>query len=175
MSTENILRAKFLWKSTIDHRRLRRFWKKEAWVRQLHVQAVPIERRGILDKRSMGRGRFSAMRKNRPRSHKFLFGGPWFHGSARAKGREHRIDSFRRARNGSRVRENIRPILPIILAGRREAGLAGQHFRAARQLHSMRFWLRKAQATIYICIADGTLSFRRARGRRAKTYRGICL
>src|SRR5260370_36421625 len=48
---------------------------------------------------------------------------------ARAKGREHRIDSVRGARNGSRVpgkyRGSILPILPA--RERREAGLAGPH------------------------------------------------
>ena len=71
------------WNSTIDHPDYDDFWKKEAWVRQLHASTVPnLNVAGFWDQEDPW-GPWQIFRhaeEHDPDHTNFIVAGPWFHG-----------------------------------------------------------------------------------------------
>jgi len=71
------------WNSTIDHPDYDDFWKKEAWVRQLHASTVPnLNVAGFWDQEDPW-GPWQIFRhaaESDPDHTNFMVAGPWFHG-----------------------------------------------------------------------------------------------
>jgi uncharacterized protein len=74
------------WNSTIDHPDYDEFWKKEAWVNQLHASTVPnLNVAGFWDQEDPW-GPWQIFRhaeENDPGHTDFMVAGPWFHGEWR--------------------------------------------------------------------------------------------
>ena len=71
------------WNSTVDHPDYDEFWKKEAWVRQLHASTVPnLNVAGFWDQEDPW-GPWQIFRhaaEHDPDHTNFIVAGPWFHG-----------------------------------------------------------------------------------------------
>jgi len=71
------------WNSSIDHPDYDEFWKKEAWVRQLHASTVPnLNVAGFWDQEDPW-GPWQIFRhaeESDPHHDNFMVAGPWFHG-----------------------------------------------------------------------------------------------
>ena len=121
------------WNSSVEHPDYDEFWKKEAWVNQLHASTVPnLNVAGFWDQEDPW-GPWQIFRhaeENDPQHTNFMVAGPWFHGEWQSpQGRQHRPHSVRRPRDRARIpREYRGAVLPLLPARQgREAGVAGQH------------------------------------------------
>ena len=95
------------WNSSIDHPDYDEFWKKEAWVNQLHSSTVPnLNVAGFWDQEDPW-GPWQIFRhaeENDPDHTNFIVAGPWFHGEwAGGKGESYRSNSVRWSRNLPRI------------------------------------------------------------------------
>ena len=71
------------WNSTVDHPNYDEFWKKEAWVNQLHSSSVPnLNVAGFWDQEDpWGPWQiFKHAEEHDPDNTNFMVAGPWFHG-----------------------------------------------------------------------------------------------
>ena len=87
------INAKFLhnsipyWNDTVEHPNYDEFWRKEAWVNQLHSSPVPnLNVAGFWDQEDPW-GPWQIFRnseENDPQGNNFMVAGPWFHGQWQA-------------------------------------------------------------------------------------------
>ena len=88
------------WNSRCEHPDYDEFWKKEAWVNQLHASTVPnLNVAGFWDQEDPW-GPWQIFRhaeENDPKHNNFMVAGPWFHGQWQAARPRASDMSFRRA------------------------------------------------------------------------------
>jgi len=155
------------WNSTIEHPDYDEFWKKEAWVNQLHASTVPnLNVAGFWDQEDPW-GPWQIFRhagEHDPDHTNFIVAGPWFHGQWRsAKGEGIGIIPFGGHETAREFRENIEaPFFRYYLHGKGEkpAWQASTFQSGSNTWHTYAVWPPKeTQQTNLYLHADGTLSF----------------
>ena len=121
------------WNSSVDHPDYDEFWKKEAWVRQLHASTVPnLNVAGFWDQEDPW-GPWQIFRhaeESDPQHTNFMVAGPWYHGEWQApKGDSIGLIPFGGHETSREFRENIEaPFFRYYLHDQgRKAAVAGQH------------------------------------------------
>ena len=167
------------WNSTIDHPDYDEFWKKEAWVSQLHASTVPnLNVAGFWDQEDPW-GPWQIFRhaeENDPEHTNFMVAGPWFHGEwAGGKGDGIGLIPFGGHETSREFRENIQaPFFRFYLHGKGEkpAWLASTFQSGSNSWHTYPVWPPKeAKAKNLYLHADGTLSFSEPDAKTDKPYR----
>ncbi len=155
------------WNDTVEHPDYDAFWKREAWVDQLHSSPVPnLNVAGFWDQEDPW-GPWKIFRnsaENDPRGNNFMVAGPWFHGEwQEAKADSIGQISFGGHETAREFRENIEaPFFRYYLHGKGEkmpwkVSTFQTGSNAWRQYDA---WPpRQAQARNLYLHADGTLSF----------------
>ncbi len=155
------------WNSTIDHPDYDDFWKKEAWVRQLHASTVPnLNVAGFWDQEDPW-GPWQIFRhaeEHDPEHTNFIVAGPWFHGQWQTpKGDSIGLIPFAGHETAREFRENIEaPFFRYYLRGKGEKPKwqASTFQSGSNSWHTYSLWPPKeAQSTNLYLHADGTLSF----------------
>jgi putative CocE/NonD family hydrolase len=155
------------WNSTIDHPDYDDFWKKEAWVRQLHASTVPnLNVAGFWDQEDPW-GPWQIFRhaeEQDPEHTNFIVAGPWFHGQWQTpKADSIGLIPFSGHETAREFRENIEaPFFRYYLHGKDEKPnwQASTFQSGSNSWHTYAVWPPKeAQATNLYLHADGTLSF----------------
>ena len=155
------------WNSTIDHPDYDEFWKREAWVRQLHSSTVPnLNVAGFWDQEDPW-GPWQIFRhaeESDPGHTNFIVAGPWFHGEWQtAKGEAIGIVPFGGHETAREFREQIEaPFFRFYLHGDGEKPpwQASTFQSGSNTWHTYSVWPPKeAKATDLYLHADGTLSF----------------
>jgi len=155
------------WNSTIEHPDYDEFWKKEAWVNQLHASTVPnLNVAGFWDQEDPW-GPWQIFRhagEHDPDHTNFIVAGPWFHGQWQgAKGEGIGIIPFGGHETAREFRENIEaPFFRYYLHGKGEkpAWQASTFQSGSNTWHTYAVWPPKnTQQTNLYLHADGTLSF----------------
>jgi uncharacterized protein len=168
------------WNSTIDHPDYDDFWKKEAWVRQLHASTVPdLNVAGFWDQEDpWGPWQIFRHAEERDPEHtNFIVAGPWFHGQWRSpKGDSIGLIPFGGHETAREFRENIEaPFFRYYLHGKGEKPKwqASMFQSGSNGWHTYAVWPPKeAQATNLYLHVDGTLSFAApSNGERLRSYR----
>ena len=143
------------------------FWKKEAWVNQLHASPVPnLNVAGFWDQEDPW-GPWQIFRhaaEQDPDHTDFMVAGPWYHGEWQTpKGDSIGLIAFGGHETAREFREEIEaPFFRYYLHGvRREAGLAGNDVRVRLEhvAHLSRVAAKGGTLTNLYLHADGTLSF----------------
>jgi len=155
------------WNSTIDHPDYDDFWKKEAWVRQLHASTVPnLNVAGFWDQEDPW-GPWQIFRhaeEHDPGHTNFIVAGPWFHGQWQTpKADSIGLIPFAGHETAREFRENIEaPFFRYYLHGKGEKPKwqATTFQSGSNSWHTYGVWPPKeAQTTNLYLQADGTLSF----------------
>jgi putative CocE/NonD family hydrolase len=155
------------WNATIEHPDYDDFWKKEAWVRQLHASTVPnLNVAGFWDQEDPW-GPWQIFRhaeENDPDHTNFIVAGPWFHGQWQgAKGEGIGLIPFGGHETAREFRENIEaPFFRYYLHGKGEKPKwqASTFQSGSNTWHTYAKWPpQEARATNIYFHADGTLSF----------------
>ena len=155
------------WNSSVDHPDYDDFWKKEAWVSQLHSSTVPnLNVAGFWDQEDPW-GPWQIFRhaeKSDPEHDNFMVAGPWFHGQWQSdKGESIGIVSFGGHETAREFRENIQaPFFRYYLHGKGEKlpWQASMFQSGSNSWRTYSVWPPKeAKATNLYLHADGTLSF----------------
>jgi len=155
------------WNSTIDHPDYDEFWKREAWVRQLHSSTVPnLNVAGFWDQEDPW-GPWQIFRhaeESDPGHTNFIVAGPWFHGEWQTpKGEAIGIVPFGGHETAREFREQIEaPFFRFYLHGDGEKApwQASTFQSGSNTWHTYSVWPPKeAKATDLYLHADGTLSF----------------
>jgi uncharacterized protein len=155
------------WNSTIEHPDYDEFWKKEAWVRQLHASTVPnLNVAGFWDQEDPW-GPWQIFRhaeENDPERTNFIVAGPWFHGEWQApKGESIGIVPFGGHETSREFREQIEaPYFRYYLHGEGEkpAWQASTFQSGSNAWHTYKSWPpAEAKPTKLYLRAGGTLSF----------------
>ena len=155
------------WNSTVEHPDYDEFWKKEAWVSQLHASTVPnLNVAGFWDQEDPW-GPWQIFRhaeESDPQHTNFIVAGPWFHGEWQgAKGDSIGIIPFGGHETAREFRENIEaPFFRYYLHGQGEkpAWQASTFQSGSNSWHTYAVWPPKeAKPTKLYLHADGTLSF----------------
>jgi len=156
------------WNSTIDHPDYDEFWKKEAWVNQLHASTVPnLNVAGFWDQEDPW-GPWQIFRhagESDPGHTNLIVAGPWYHGEWQsAKGEAIGLVPFGGHETAREFRENIEaPFFRYYLHdnGKKPAWQASTFQSGSNSWHTYDVWPPKeAKATKLYFHADGTLSFR---------------
>jgi putative CocE/NonD family hydrolase len=155
------------WNSTIDHPDYDEFWKKEAWVRQLHASTVPnLNVAGFWDQEDpWGPWQiFKHAEESDPQHTNFIVAGPWYHGEWQSpKGESIGIIPFGGHETAREFRENIEaPFFRYYLHGKGEkpAWQASTFQSGSNTWHTYPAWPPKEAKTTNLYLhADGTLSF----------------
>ena len=155
------------WNSTVEHPNYDEFWKKEAWVRQLHASTVPnLNVAGFWDQEDpWGPWQiFQHAAEHDPEHTNFIVAGPWFHGEWQtAKGDSIGQIPFGGHETAREFRENIEaPFFRHYLHGQGEKPnwQATTFQSGANSWRTYTAWPPKeAKATNLYLHADGTLSF----------------
>ena len=167
------------WNSTVDHPDYDEFWKKEAWVNQLHASTVPnLNVAGFWDQEDPW-GPWQIFRhaeEGNPQRTNFMVAGPWFHGEWQsAKGENIGIIPFGGHETAREFRENIEaPFFRYYLHGKGEKPQwqASTFQSGSNTWHTYVVWPPKeAKSTNLYLRADGTLSFRAPDSQNNKKYR----
>jgi putative CocE/NonD family hydrolase len=168
------------WNSTIDHPDYDDFWKKEAWVRQLHASTVPnLNVAGFWDQEDPW-GPWQIFRhaaEHDPEHTNFIVAGPWFHGQWQSpKGESIGLIPFAGHETAREFRENMEaPFFRYYLHGKGEKPKwqASTFQSGSNSWRTYAVWPPKeAVATNLYLHADGALSFTApAAGEGVKTYR----
>jgi uncharacterized protein len=181
---ENI-NAKYLhgsipyWNSSVNHPDYDEFWKKEAWVNQLHASTVPnLNVAGFWDQEDPW-GPWQIFRhaaESDPDHTNFIVAGPWFHGEWwAAKGESIGIIPFGGHETAREFRENLEaPFFRHYLHGHGEKPVwqATTFQSGSNSWHAYAVWPPKeAKLTNLYLHADGTLSFSTPDDKPAKGYR----
>ena len=155
------------WNSTIEHPDYDEFWKKEAWVNQLHASTVPnLNVAGFWDQEDPW-GPWQIFRhagEHDPDHTNFMVAGPWFHGEWQTpKADSIGIIPFGGHETAREFRENIEaPFFRYYLHGKGEkpAWQASTFQSGSNTWHTYAVWPPKEmkQTNLYLH-ADGTLSF----------------
>jgi uncharacterized protein len=155
------------WNSTIDHPDYDEFWKKEAWVNQLHASTVPnLNVAGFWDQEDPW-GPWQIFRhaeENDPDHTNFIVAGPWFHGEWRTpKADSIGLVTFGGHETSREYRETIEaPFFRYYLHGQGEkpAWQASTFQTGSNSWHTYATWPPKeAKPTKLYLHADGTVSF----------------
>ena len=166
------------WNSIEEHPDYDAFWKKEAWVRQLHASTVPnLNVAGFWDQEDPW-GPWQIFRhaaENDPQHTDFMVAGPWYHGEWQsAKGDSIGLIPFGGHETAREFRETIEaPFFRYYLHGKGEkaAWQASMFQSGSNTWHTYAAWPPKeAKATNLYLHADGTLSFT-APAKEDKAYR----
>ena len=155
------------WNSTIDHPDYDDFWKKEAWVRQLHASTVPnLNVAGFWDQEDpWGPWQiFQHAEENDPQHTNFMVAGPWYHGEWQSSnGDSIGLIPFGGHETSREFRENIEaPFFRYYLhdKGERPSWQASTFQSGSNSWHTYPVWPPKeAKSTNLYLAADGTLSF----------------
>ena len=168
------------WNSTIEHPDYDDFWKKEAWVRQLHASTVPnLNVAGFWDQEDPW-GPWQIFRhaeEHDPEHTNFIVAGPWYHGQWQSpKGDSIGLIPFAGHETAREFRENIEaPFFRYYLHGKGEKPKwqASTFQSGSNSWHTYAAWPPKeAQATNLYLHRDGTLSFAApGAGEGPKAYR----
>jgi putative CocE/NonD family hydrolase len=155
------------WNSTMEHPDYDDFWKKEAWVRQLHASTVPnLNVAGFWDQEDPW-GPWQIFRhaaEHDPEHTNFMVAGPWFHGQWQSpKADSIGLLPFGGHETAREFRETIEaPFFRYYLHGKGEkpAWQASTFQSGSNTWHTYAAWPPKeAVATNLYLHADGTLSF----------------
>jgi putative CocE/NonD family hydrolase len=155
------------WNSTVEHPDYDDFWKKEAWVSQLHASTVPnLNVAGFWDQEDPW-GPWQIFRhaeENDPQHTNFMVAGPWYHGEWWSpKGDSIGIIPFGGHETAREFRETIEaPFFRYYLHGQGEkpAWQASTFQSGSNTWHTYTAWPPKeAKPTKLYLHADGTLSF----------------
>jgi hypothetical protein len=156
------------WNSSVDHPDYDDFWKKEAWVNQLHASTVPnLNVAGFWDQEDPW-GPWQIFRhaeENDPQHTNFIVAGPWYHGewSSNPTGDSIGLIPFAGHETAREFRENIEaPFFRYYLHGKGEKlGWQASTFQSGSNTwHTYDVWPpREAKPTNLYLHADGTLSF----------------
>jgi putative CocE/NonD family hydrolase len=155
------------WNDTVEHPDYDDFWKKEAWVRQLHASTVPnLNVAGFWDQEDPW-GPWQIFRhaaEHDPDHTNFIVAGPWFHGQWQtAKGDSIGIIPFGGHETAREFRENIEaPFFRYYLhgVGEKPAWQASTFQSGSNTWHEYAAWPPKgAKLTKLYFHTDGTLSF----------------
>ena len=155
------------WNSTVDHPDYDQFWKREAWVNQLHASTVPnLNVAGFWDQEDpWGPWQiFGHAGESDPQHTNFMVAGPWFHGEWQsAKGESIGIIPFGGHETAREFRENIEaPFFRYYLHGKgdKPQWQASTFQSGSNRWHSYPVWPpQEAKNTNLYLHADGTLSF----------------
>jgi hypothetical protein len=168
------------WNSSVEHPDYDEFWKKEAWVSQLHASTVPnLNVAGFWDQEDPW-GPWQIFRhaeENDPQHTNFMVAGPWFHGQwSGGKGDTIGIIPFAGHETAREFRENIEaPFFRYYLHGQGEKPQwqASTFQSGSNTWHTYAVWPPKeAKPKDLYLHADGTLSFTAPnRAKTGLTYR----
>jgi uncharacterized protein len=168
------------WNSTMEHPDYDDFWKKEAWVNQVHASTVPnLNVAGFWDQEDPW-GPWQIFRHagmSDPEHTNFMVAGPWFHGEWQTiKGDSIGMIPFGGHETAREFRENIEaPFFRYYLHGQGEkpAWQATTFQSGSNSWHTYAAWPPKeANPTNLYLHADGTLSFAAPEAAKtAKAYR----
>jgi putative CocE/NonD family hydrolase len=170
------------WNSSVDHPDYDEFWKKEAWVNQLHASTVPnLNVAGFWDQEDPW-GPWQIFRhaeENDPQHTNFMVAGPWYHGEWWSpKGDSIGLIPFGGHETSREFRENIEaPFFRYYLHGKGEkpAWQASTFQSGSNSWHTYGTWPPKeAKPTNLYLHTDGTLSFdspSAGADKNAKAYR----
>lgn len=155
------------WNSTMEHPNYDEFWKKEAWVNQLHSSTVPnLNVGGFWDQEDpWGPWQiFYRAGESDPDHTNFIVAGPWYHGEWQsAKGDSIGIIPFGGHETAREFREKIEaPFFRHYLhdSGEKPAWQASTFQAGSNSWHTYSAWPPKeSRATNLYLHADGTLSF----------------
>ncbi len=155
------------WNSSVEHPDYDDFWKKEAWVSQLHASTVPnLNVAGFWDQEDPW-GPWQIFRhaeENDPQHTNFMVAGPWFHGQwAGGKGDTIGIIPFAGHETAREFRQNIEaPFFRYYLHGQGEkpAWQASTFQSGSNTWRTYAVWPPKeGKPTKLYLHADGSLSF----------------
>ncbi len=155
------------WNSTVEHPDYDAFWKKEAWVNQLHSSTVPnLNVAGFWDQEDPW-GPWQIFRhaeENDPQHTNFIVAGPWYHGEWWSpKGDTIGLIPFSGHETAREFREDIEaPFFRYYLHGKGEKPQwqASTFQSGSNTWHTYAAWPPKeANPTKLYLQADGTLSF----------------
>jgi putative CocE/NonD family hydrolase len=155
------------WNSSVEHPDYDEFWKKEAWVRQLHASTVPnLNVAGFWDQEDPW-GPWQIFRhaeENDPEHTNVMVAGPWYHGEWQSpKGDSIGLIPFGGHETAREFRENIEaPFFRYYLHGQGEkpAWQASTFQSGSNTWHTYATWPPKeAKPTNLYLQMDGTLSF----------------
>ncbi|GAC1623190.1 MAG: CocE/NonD family hydrolase [Candidatus Acidiferrum sp.] len=155
------------WNETMEHPDYDNFWKKEAWVSQLHASTVPnLNVAGFWDQEDpWGPWQiFHHAEEHDPDHTNFMVAGPWFHGQwETAKAEKIGLIPFGGHETAREFRENIEaPFFRYYLHGKGEkpAWQAKTFQTGSNNWHDYSAWPPKgAEPTNLYLHGDGTLSF----------------
>jgi putative CocE/NonD family hydrolase len=168
------------WNDTVEHPDYDEFWKKEAWVRQLHSSTVPnLNVAGFWDQEDpWGPWQiFHSAEQHDPDHTNFIVAGPWFHGEWQSpKGDSIGIIPFGGHETAREFREKIQaPFFRYYLhgIGEKPAWQATTFQSGSNSWHTYATWPPKeANPTKLYFHSDGTLSFSAPESAQsAKAYR----
>ncbi|HUD65651.1 MAG TPA: CocE/NonD family hydrolase [Candidatus Sulfotelmatobacter sp.] len=155
------------WNSSIDHPDYDEFWKREAWVSQLHSSTVPnLNVAGFWDQEDPW-GPWQIFRhaeQSDPGHTNFIVAGPWYHGEWQsAKGEGIGLVPFGGHETAREFRENIEaPFFRFYLHenGEKPIWQASTFQSGSNTWHTYDVWPPKeAKPTRLYLHVDGTLSF----------------
>jgi putative CocE/NonD family hydrolase len=168
------------WNDSVEHPDYDDFWKKEAWVRQLHASTVPnLNVAGFWDQEDPW-GPWQIFRhaaEHDPEHTNLMVAGPWFHGEWQtAKGDSIGIIPFAGHETAREFRENIEaPFFRYYLhgVGEKPAWQASTFQSGSNSWRKYSAWPPKeAKPTKLYFHSDGTLSFAAPENSKtAKPYR----
>jgi putative CocE/NonD family hydrolase len=156
------------WNDTVKHPDYDDFWKKEAWVRQLHASTVPnLNVAGFWDQEDpWGPWQiFYHAGENDPGHTNFIVAGPWYHGEWQSpRGESIGIIPFGGHETAREFRENIEaPFFRYYLhgAGEKPSWQANIFQSGSNSWHTYSAWPPKeAKPTNLYLHIDGSLSFK---------------
>jgi putative CocE/NonD family hydrolase len=169
-----------VWNDTVEHADYDEYWKREAWVRQLHDSPVPnLNVAGFWDQEDpWGPWQiFEHAGEHDPDHNNFMVAGPWFHGEWQSpKGESIGIIPFGGHETAREFRETIEaPFFRYYLhgVGEKPTWKANVFQSGSNTWHTYTAWPPKeAKATKLYFHADGSLSFTEPRkSTEAKAYR----
>ncbi len=155
------------WNDSVEHPDYDDFWKKEAWVRQLHASTVPnLNVAGFWDQEDPW-GPWEIFRhasEHDPDHTNFIVAGPWFHGEWQtAKGDSIGIIPFGGHETAREFRENIEAAFfrhYLHGVGEKPDWQASTFQTGSNSWHKYAAWPPKeAKLTKLYLHSDGTLSF----------------
>jgi putative CocE/NonD family hydrolase len=168
------------WNSIVDHPNYDDFWKREAWVRQVHASTVPnLNVAGFWDQEDpWGPWQiFQHAEENDPNHTNLIVAGPWFHGEWQGPKEESiGIIPYGGHDTAQEFRENIEaPFFRYYLheKGEKPSWQATTFQSGSNTWRSYDQWPPKQEkSTNLYLLADGTLSFTAPQANpKAKSYR----
>jgi uncharacterized protein len=155
------------WNATVDHPDYDEFWKKEAWISQLHASTVPnLNVAGFADQEDpWGPWQiFRHAQENDPHHTNFIVAGPWYHGEWQSpKGDGIGVLPFGGHETAREFRETIEaPFFRYYLHGQgsKPAWQASTFQSGSNTWHTYALWPPpQAKPTKLYLHPDGTLSF----------------